>query len=186
MVTCEIGSLLNIDLSATWVRAILEPPGIVSTVLSNLKAEYGIEIAKNTLMSRYGILIADLWDEGLEHRLQNAPVHNTNTAVQDVFGTSEMLHKGTFFGLTPNATILPKVEDTVIRSYKSGNAITWAWLHLRLWRALKVGNSLLWNDIFSMDPDFKQKDMITRLILRTGRSGQGYGKIGLRNVSIAT
>jgi len=46
MVTCEIGSLLNPDLSATWVRAILEPPGIASTGLSNLKAEYGIEITK--------------------------------------------------------------------------------------------------------------------------------------------
>ena len=36
---------------------------------------------------------------------------------------------------------------------------------MRLWRALKVENSLLWNDIFSMDPDFEQNDMITRLIL---------------------
>lgn len=117
-------------------------------------------------MSRYGILIADLWDEGLEHGPQNAPVHNTNTAAQDVLGTSEMLEKGTFFGLTPNATILPKVEDMISGSYKSGNAITWAWLHMRLWRPLKVGNSLLWNDIFSMDPDFEQKDMITWLILR--------------------
>ena len=32
-------------------------------------------------MSRYGTLIADLWDEGLEHGLQNTPVHNTSTAV---------------------------------------------------------------------------------------------------------
>lgn len=63
MVTCEIGSLLNPGLSATWVRAILEPPGIASTVWPNLKAKYGIEITKNTLMSRYGILIADLWDK---------------------------------------------------------------------------------------------------------------------------
>ena len=69
MVTCEIGSPLNPDLSATWARAILEPPGTASTILSNLKAEYGIEITKNLLMSRYGILIADLWDEGLEHGL---------------------------------------------------------------------------------------------------------------------
>jgi hypothetical protein len=36
---------------------------------------------------------------------------------------------------------------------------------MRLWRALKVENSLLWNDILSMDPDFEQKDMITRLII---------------------
>ena len=93
-------------------------------------------------------------------------MHNTNTAVQDVLGASEMLQKGTFFSLTPNATILPEVEDTIIRSYKSRNAIIWAWLHMQLWRVLKVGNSLLWNDTFSMDPDFEQKDMITRLILR--------------------
>jgi hypothetical protein len=95
MVTCEIRSLLNPGLSATWVRAILEPPGIASTVLPNLKAEYGIEITKNTLMSRYGILIADLWDEGLEHRPQNAPVHNTNTAAQDVLGEGHFLRSNT-------------------------------------------------------------------------------------------
>lgn len=95
MVTCEIGSLLNPGLSATWVRAILEPPGIASTVLPNLKAEYGIEITKNTLMSRYGILTADLWDEGLEHSPQNAPVHNTNTAAQDVLGEGHFFRSNT-------------------------------------------------------------------------------------------
>lgn len=61
MVTCEIGSLLNPSLSATWVRAVLEPPGIASTVLTNLKAEYGIVITKNTLIPSCGKCDFSYW-----------------------------------------------------------------------------------------------------------------------------
>jgi hypothetical protein len=51
------------------------------------------------------------------------------------------------------------VKQMISRSFASGNASTWAWLHLRQGHLLeKGGNSTLVEDIVAVDPRFPPKE----------------------------
>ena len=175
-VGCAIGNFFNPDLCPHWVNAIMTADDAMSKVLTKLSEFYGVQITSKKIQESYGILIADLWEEayaqgwldndgtsdgdsqghGLTDNAGTSAANNTLNAQPDLMNMAEHGDETTSV-----------VKQMIRRSFASGNASTWAWLHLRQGHPLKKGgNSTLFNDIVAVDPQFPRKERCIQLELR--------------------
>ena len=178
-VGCAIGDFFNPDLCPRWVNAIMTSDDAMSKVLTKLSGFYGVQITAKKIQNSYGILIADLWEEAYTQGW----LENDGISVGDSQGAFR-------HGLTDNARISAAtdsfnaqsdmmnpaeqgdettsgVKQMIRRSFASGDASTWAWLHLRQGHTLKKGgNSTLVKDLVAMYSKFPCKERHIRSELR--------------------
>lgn len=170
-VGCAIGNFFNPDLCPRWVNAIMALDDAMSKVLTRLSEFYGVQITSKKIQESYGILIADLWEEAYAQGwLDNNGTSDGES--QKAFQHSLINNDGTSITTTilnaqPDLTNMAEqgdetvsvVKQMISRSFASGNASTWAWLHLRQGHLLKKGgNSTLFEDIVAVDPQFPHKE----------------------------
>ena len=186
---CATGNFFNQDLCPRWVNAIMTPDDAISKVLTRLSEFYGVQITSKKIQQNYGILIADLWEEAYAQGW----LDNSGTSDGDN-------QKAIRYGLIDNAGIsiankilnaqpdlvnmaeqgditTSVVKQMISCSYASGNASTWAWLHLQQGHPLKKGsNSTLVEDIIAVDPQFPLKEQRIKLELRKELNIHNYVK----------
>ena len=178
-VGCAIGNFFNPDLCPRWVNAIMTPDDAISKVLTKLSEFYDVQITSKKIQESYGILIADLWEEAYAQGwLDNDGTSDDDS--QEAFRYGLIDNAGTSaanntLNTQPDLTNMVEqgdettsvVKQMISRSFASGNASTWAWLHLQQVHLLKKGgNSTLVEDIVAVDPQFSRKERRIKLELR--------------------
>jgi hypothetical protein len=177
---CAIGSFLNPDLCPRWVNWIMTKNDAMAKVLKWLPERYGVHVTAEKIKHSYGILIPVLWEEAYQKGLLK------NGDALDL--VSDRISRDNWIETFDEHAELDEAEEDVEpedaepeddktieavkeligASYLSGNASTWAWLHLRLPQHLeKGGNTVLVDAITQLDPDFvRKKEWLMRLKMR--------------------
>jgi hypothetical protein len=157
---CAIGSFLYPDLCPRWVNRIMTKNDAMTKVLKRLPERYGFHVTAEKIKHSYGILIPVLWEEAYNKDL----LTNGDTVglVSDqisrnnwieTFDEHAELEEAEKDAEPEDDKTIEAMKELIGDSYLSGNASTWAWLHLRFPQKLgKGGNTVLVDAITQLDP----------------------------------
>jgi len=187
---CAIGSFLNPDLCPRWTNWIMTKNDAMAKVLKWLPVRYGVHVTAEKIKQSYGILIPVLWEEAYKMGLlkngdamdlvsdrisQNNWIETfdehaeLDEAEKDAEPEDAEPEDAEPEDAEPeDDKTIEAVKELIGASYLSGNASTWAWLHLRFPQKLrKGGNTVLVDAITQLDPDIAQKkEWLMRLKMR--------------------
>ena len=139
----------------------------------------------------YGILIPVLWEEAYKKELlKNGDALDLVSDRNSRNNWIETFNEHPERDAEPEDTepgddkTIEAVKELISASYLSGNASTWAWLHLGFRQKLgKGGNTALVDAITQLDPDFvRKKEWLMRLKMRKQLGIKEFVKIGRAHV----
>ena len=177
---CAIGSFLSPDLCPRWVNWIMTKSDAKAKALKWLPERYGVHVTAEKIKHSYGILILVLWEEAYKKgflkdgdALDLVSDRTSRNNWIETFNEHPELDEAEK-DAEPEDTepgddeTIEAVKELIGASYLSGNASTWAWLHLRFPQKLeKGGNTVLVDAITQLDPDFvRKKEWLMRLKMR--------------------
>ena len=182
---CAIGSFLNPDLCPRWTNWIMTKHDAMAKVLKWLPVRYGVHVTAEKIKQSYGILIPVLWEEAYKMGLlkngdamdlvsdrisQNNWIEtfDEHAELDEAEKDAEPEDAEPEDAEPEDDKTIEAVKELIGASYLSGNASTWAWLHLRFPQKLrKGGNTVLVDAITQLDPDIVQKkEWLMRLKMR--------------------
>jgi len=177
---CAIGSFLNPDLCPRWVNWIMTKNDAMAKVLKWLPERYGVQVTAEKIKHSYEILIPVLWDEAYKQGLlKNGDAldlvsdrifrNNWIETFDEHADLDEAEKDAEPEDAEPeDDKTIEAVKELIGASYLSGNASTWAWLHLRFPPKLEKGsNTVLVDAITQLDPDIvRKKEWLMRLKMR--------------------